>query len=273
MPRLSLNGRDVNYRTNGEGPLVIALHSSSSHGGQWKALSNLISTRFSICAPDFFGYGHSDPLPEDGRPYTWHDLAIVRALLDKYEGPAHIVGHSLGGTIAVRAALSWPERIASLTLIEPVLFNLLEDAKDPRRIEYLDLSQAMMVLFHYGEAEKAARMFVDFWTGEGAFDSLDDQTRDYVVSTIPRVVEDWYGISMLAPGAVTANDLARIQVPMLVLCAENTRASARGITEIVRTAIPHAEYREIPGAGHMSPVTHPQVVNPMIEEFLMRQAG
>ena len=70
-------------------------------------------------APDFHGYDQSEPLPQDGRPYFQHDTAIVNELLDALDAPAHLVGHSLGGTIAVRVALKRPDDVASLTLIEP----------------------------------------------------------------------------------------------------------------------------------------------------------
>ena len=104
MPTLDINGYAVNVRDVGQGPPVILLHSSSSHGGQWKRLSDEICNRFRVLAPDFHGYGQSDPLPQDGQPYFQHDAAIVNALLDSVDTPAHLVGHSLGGTIAVRVS-------------------------------------------------------------------------------------------------------------------------------------------------------------------------
>ncbi|MDA1185055.1 MAG: alpha/beta fold hydrolase [Acidobacteria bacterium] len=86
------------------------------------------------------GYGGSDPLPSDGQPYFRHDAAIVTALIGTFEGPVHLVGHSLGGAIALRSALEHADRVASLTLIEPVLFNLLEETEDSTAAEHLQLS-------------------------------------------------------------------------------------------------------------------------------------
>ncbi len=268
MPNLDLDGAAVNLRDEGQGPPIILLHSSSSHSGQWKPLSDEIRDRFHVLVPDFHGYGQSDPLPQDGRPYFHHDAAIVHELLDSFDAPAHLVGHSLGGTIAACVALSRPGDVASLTLIEPVLFNLLEDAQDPRRGEYVELAHAMPVLVRFGERERAARLFLDFWIGPGGLDGMDDDTRKYIVRTVDRVADDWFGISASAPGALTAADLRRLSVPVLLLCGEKTRASARAITEILREAIPAVEYREIPGAGYMSPVTHPASVNEIIVDFI-----
>ncbi|MCZ6546166.1 MAG: alpha/beta hydrolase [Chloroflexi bacterium] len=271
MPKLDLNGNTVNVRDAGDGPPVILLHSSSSHSGQWKQLSDQISDKFRVLAPDLHGYGKSDPLPTDDRPYFRHDTAIVSMLMGMLDAPVHLVGHSLGGTIAVRSALERPERVVSLTLIEPVLFNLLEESEDPTRTEYLQLAHAMMVLVRFGDRERAARLFLDYWGGPGGLDGMDDDTRGYVVRTIDRVADDWFGISAYAPGALTAADLHAVSSPTLLLCGEKTRSSMRRISAILRKTLPEVEYREIPEAGHLSPITHPARVNEIVIEFLKRR--
>ena len=271
MPKFDLDGSTVNVRDAGDGLPVILLHSSSSHSGQWKQLSDQLCDRFRVLAPDLHGYGQSEPLPTDDRPYFRHDAAIVTMLMGTLDVPAHLVGHSLGGTIAVRSALEHPDRVASLTLIEPVLFNLLEESEDPTRVEYLELAHAMMVLVRFGDRERAARLFLDYWVGPGGLDGMDDDTRDYIVRTIDRVADDWFGISAAAPGALTAAALHAVSSPTLVLCGEKTKSSTRRITEILREALRETEYREIPGAGHLSPTTHPAQVNELIIEFIERQ--
>lgn len=273
MPTLDLDGTAINVRDGGDGPPVILLHSSSSHSGQWKQLSDRLRGRFRVLAPDLHGYGQSDPLPADDRPYFRDDTAIVNMLMDSLDAPAHLVGHSLGGTVAVRATLERPDRVASLTLIEPVLFNLLEETEDPTRVEYLEVAHAMIVLVRFGDREGAARLFMDYWLGPGGLDAMDERTRDYTIRTIDRVADDWFGISAYAPGALTTEDLRAVAPPTLLLCGERTQPSTRRITEILRDALPDAEYREIAGAGHMSPLTHPVPVNEIITEFIERQSA
>ena len=136
---------------------MILLHSSSSHSGQWKQLNNQLYDRFRVLAPDLHDYGQSDPLPTDDRPYFRHDAAIVNMLLGTLDAPEHLVGHFLGGTLAVRSVLEHPDGVTSLTLIEPVLFNLLEESEGPTRVEYLELAHAMMVLVRFGDRERAVR--------------------------------------------------------------------------------------------------------------------
>jgi pimeloyl-ACP methyl ester carboxylesterase len=270
MPQLDLDGSAINYRDVGAGPPVILLHSSSSHSGQWRQLSDAISDTFRVLAPDLHGYGRSDPLRQDGRPYTQQDSAIVHALLDELDAPAHLVGHSLGGSIAGRVAIERSDAVASLTMIEPVFFSLLEEARDPARIEYLEVANAIMALDRFGERERAARLFLDFWIGPDAIDEMDDETREYVVRTVDRVADDWFGVSAAAPGALGVADFSGLSSPTLLVRGEATKASTQAIIEILREAIPQAVYREIPGAGHMSPVTHPALVNEIVIGFIQR---
>ena len=271
MPLMDLDGRQINYRNTGDGPPVILLHSSSSHSGQWKALMDEAGERFQFIAPDLHGYGRSDPLPENGGPYFLHDVAIVEALIGTTGEPVHIVGHSLGGTVAARIALTHPKDVASLTLIEPVLFNLLEEKMDPRRFEYIELAHAMIILDELAENERAAELFLDYWIGPGALDRLDPDKRDYVISTIDRVAADWRGISQHAPGQIMASEFEKASMPTHLICTAETKPAARAVIELLREMIRHAEYSEISGASHMAPATNPEKVNPVILAFLEAQ--
>ena len=210
------------------------------------------------------------PLPDDGQPYFVHDVAMLQAFVDLAGEPAHLVGHSLGGTVAAHAVLARPEQALSLTLIEPVLFNLIEEIGDPRVSDYLELVHAMLVLDRFQEYERSADLFLDYWIGPGALDQLEPETRNYVVGTISRVADDWLGISQHTPGQCRVADFAGISMPTLLVCGERTRPAARAIVECLLKTIPDVEYREIPAAGHLSPITHAEAVNEVIAGFLER---
>ncbi len=59
-------------------------------------------------------------------------------------------------------------------------------------------------------------------------------------------------------------------MPMLLMIGHETTASARAVMRLLVQALPHAEVLEFSGLGHMGPVTHPEIVNPAIEDFLQR---
>ena len=270
MGDLKLTGRRISLREQGLGPTVILLHSSSSHSGQWKALIEALSDRFRLIAPDLHGYGRSDPLPQDGQPFFVHDRALVEAIAGHAEGPVHLVGHSLGGAIALRCVAARPELYASLTVIEPVFFSILEEKNDPEVTEYLRISATVMGLVHLGRTREAAREFVDFWVRRGAYDAMDPATRDYVTDTIGRVRDDWAGCVLAVPGQMRLSDLARIAIPTRILCGTETRGSAKAVVRHLREALPDAEYAEVAGAAHMASAHRPELVNPHIIDFLDR---
>ncbi|MGR3343109.1 MAG: alpha/beta fold hydrolase [Paracoccaceae bacterium] len=270
MEVIKIEGQSISYRTAGAGPLVILLHCSSSHSGQWKALIADLASDFTTVALDFHGYGRSDALPRDGRPFFEHDSAIVTGLVDRFGGSAHLVGHSLGGTIALRVAIRHPELVRSLSLIEPVQFSILEEMGDAERFEYFELVATVDTLVRLKGVRDAARWFVDFWAGDGAFDALDGKTKTYTEQTIGRVTEDSAGLSLRAPGQIRLNDCRALAMPCQIIQGGATRSSTRAICEHLAREIPGVEVEVIPGVGHMAAAVQPDVINPAIIQFLKR---
>ncbi len=266
-----LDGQRIFTRVQGAGPVVVLLHCSASHSGQWAGLMDQLVADFTVLAPDLHGYGRSQSLPQDGQPYYAHDMAIVVELAKRFSSPLHLVGHSLGGTVALQLATNYPDMVASLTVYEPVQFSLLEEAEAPEKVEFQDISTGMTALAQSGKPRAAARLFVDFWVHEGTFDAMDAKTQTYIQGTIDRVVADWQGMWLSQPGQLRIADLAKIAMPCQIIRGGATRASTRRITEILHGQIQHSMLAEISGLGHMGPVSDPDRVNPTIVKFLQAQ--
>ncbi len=225
-----------------------------------------VSDRYRVVAPDLHGYGRSDPLPEDGKPFFVHDAGIVWAFLES-DGPAHIVGHSLGGAVALAAARR-PESILSLTLIEPVLFGLLIEADDPEQSDPLPMARALKAGLDAGRPDEAARAFVAFWSGQAAFDAMPPKVQDYTIKTIARVYAEFEGLQPEVPGALSLSDAKALPMPVHVVLGGATRSSAKAIAELLKKTIRQVEVTEISGAAHMAAVTEPELINPKIAAFL-----
>ena len=272
LQEITVCGQRILYRTAGTGPVVILLHCSSSHSGQWVLLIENLSSDFTVLAPDLHGYGRSDALPDDGRPYFEHDCRMVGALAGKWGAPVHLVGHSLGGTVALHMALKAPELVASLCLIEPVQFSLLEETGAPEQAEFHEISAATTALIEQGKTLQAARQFVDYWVSDGAFDVMDAKTQNYVERTIAGLTREWVGVSLKAPGQIRVGELAGISRPCVIVRGGATRASARAVSEILHQNIAGSRLHVIPDIGHMGAASEPLAVNVKIAGFLRDQA-
>lgn len=254
-------------RETGSGPSVVLLHSSASSSSQWRALMEAQSARFRLLAPDLQGCGKSAPWHFQ-RPLRLDDE--VDRLADVFEsaGPRfHLVGHSFGGAVALKAALRYPERLASLTLFEPVLFAFLKRAapESEGALEIDAISSKTTALLDAGQLEAATESFIDYWMGAGHYASVPEAKRPALQAGMPAVKGHWQALFGEAT-PLAAWD--RLPCRCLLMTGERSRASALGVAALLRQTLPQLQTAAIPGAGHMAPVTHAQAVNRVIADFL-----
>ena len=114
-----------------DAPVVLLLHGLLAGRGEWARQRAALAGRFTLILAEARGHGASAAL--SGRRYALADLvADTLAVLD-HAGVerAHVVGHGLGGATAWELAIGVPERVRSLTLIEPELPAVLDADRDP----------------------------------------------------------------------------------------------------------------------------------------------
>jgi pimeloyl-ACP methyl ester carboxylesterase len=246
------------YLDDGAGAPVILLHCSSGSSSAWTAVIHGLGRGYRTLAPDLLGYGRNSPWPRCADLGPDSELAIVDSLLDACGEPAHLVGHSYGGTVALNAVRRSPRRVASLTLIEPVAFQLLRDADELNDWrEVAALAEQHIALTAQGHDIEAARAFITYWMGSAAWQQMPEAMRDSIVQTRPQVAAEWRLMFALHDDLDT---IAGIHTPTLLICGGRTRKPARRVMEKIRSALPEAHYLEIPDAGHMSPLSHPAEV-------------
>jgi pimeloyl-ACP methyl ester carboxylesterase len=117
MPSVELHGQQVSYEHLGEGPAIVLIHGITSSSRTWRAVLGGLAERHTVIAPDLLGHGRS------GKPRGDYSLGAyasgIRDLLAVLGVPsATIVGHSLGGGIAMQFAYQFPERLDRLVLVD-----------------------------------------------------------------------------------------------------------------------------------------------------------
>ena len=162
-----------------------------------------------------------------------------------------------------------PDRVRSLTLIEPVLFYLLNVGGS--LAEHAEISAVAARVTRYveaGEPEEAARGFIDYWAGPRAYESMADDLQASVTRGMAKVRLEWE--SAFEPCGATIETLAALKFPIQLIVGTKTTAPSAGVMRLLREIWPTARYAEIEGAGHMAPITHASRVNPIIEAFVGR---
>lgn len=116
MKYLDLHGERVAYLDEGSGEVVVLLHGIAGSSQTWRALIGPLSRNYRVIAPDMLGHGNSTKPRSD---YSLGALsALVRDILDELGiAQATIVGHSLGGGIAMQLVYQHPEYVQRLVLI------------------------------------------------------------------------------------------------------------------------------------------------------------
>ncbi|WP_379131371.1 alpha/beta fold hydrolase [Paenibacillus sp. sgz500958] len=131
METVRLEGSDICFKEEGEGEALVLLHGFCGSSEYWEKLVPHLSGRFRVITPDLRGHGSSDaPL----RAYTIEQMADdVLALLDGLELPkVTLLGHSLGGYIALSFAQRHASRLNSFGLIHSTGYPDSEEAKEKR---------------------------------------------------------------------------------------------------------------------------------------------
>lgn len=108
-------------------PMLLLVHGGRDQARSWDFVAERLAGRFHIVAPDLRGHGDSQWSTEG--QYDLADfVADSASVLVELPSPIHVVGHSLGGNIALRLAAIYPERVERLVAIEGLELPLTRDA-------------------------------------------------------------------------------------------------------------------------------------------------
>jgi pimeloyl-ACP methyl ester carboxylesterase len=250
----------------GAGAPVVLLHSSLSSKSQWSALAARLAPRFRVIALDLCGYG-DNAMPVAPEAFTLDDeVRLVAGHVDRLVPPhvrVHVVGHSYGGLVALRFAQRSRGRVASVSMYEPVAFRMLDD-DDAALKEVKRMAACLPGLITAGLRLQAAQVFVDFWSGAGSYGRLSRPAQLAIARNIGKVPLDFQAALSWpeSPSSVRS-----ITVPALLLSGDHSPAIAQGIVRRLTRSLPKRYVGRI-DAGHMGPVTTPDLVNPWIEAFI-----
>jgi len=237
-------------------PCLIAVHCSGADSGQWRGLSAEMGPAFEVLTPNLIGAGNGVTWPGT-HPFTLLDEArTIIDMIDVCRGEVHLVGHSYGGAVVLKAASARPDRVASLFLYEPVPFHILRDlgsAGDRDLAEIEALAGAVTAGLLTGAYQAAAENFVNYWAGAAAWQAMNQGTQAGMIGWLRKAPLEFRAV--LHDDTPLA-DYRRIAGPALVMRGEAANAPCRRMAEALAGQLPCVIQEILPGAGHMGPMTH-----------------
>ncbi|GAA5040855.1 pyruvate dehydrogenase E2 component (dihydrolipoamide acetyltransferase) [Thermocatellispora tengchongensis] len=254
---VEVGGRTISYVRQGEsGDAVVLLHGFGGDLGNWLFTMPALAERHRVYALDLPGHGGSDKSVEPG------DLnSLARTLLGFLAvhgiDRAHLVGHSMGGLVAMAAALRDPRCVASLALIATAGFGTEMNAAYidgfVRATGRRDLTPVLRLLF--ADPDAVTRRLVDDVLKYKRLDGVDAALRLLAGELFPGG----------AQRHVPVDEVARLEIPTLVLWGDRDQIIPPSHAS---RAPAHARIDLIEGAGHSPHIEKPADVNRLLASFL-----
>lgn len=259
---------DVATRVFGQGPRdAFMLHCSLAHSGAWRGVAELLGDRLTMTAMDLPGHGKAAPW--DGVAEI-QGLAVEMALSVLPAGPVDLIGHSFGATVALRLAVEHPERVRSLSLIEPVFFGVAL-ADDPSCAARQEADWAEFAEYwRAGDREGAARAFTQVWGGGSSWEALPEKVTAQMAAQIHLIPAADSALFDDVGGILEKID--RVKVPVGLIEGGNSPWVIAEIAKGLVARLADARRVVVPGAGHMVPMSDPRAVAAAIASVLDRSA-
>jgi pimeloyl-ACP methyl ester carboxylesterase len=181
---------------------------------------------------------------------------------------AHIAGHSAGASIGAQLALDHPEKVHTLTLLEPTLVSL------PLGGEFLKAAAPVFEAYASGDHSGAFAMFVTAASGLEWEDcrALLEQRIPGVVTQSIKDADTFFGVELpaVAEWRFGPEQAAAVRRPVLSVIGADTQPLWVEIAEFLRSSLPHLQECTIDGVGHLLQIQRPEPVAQAIAQFLTR---
>jgi 3-oxoadipate enol-lactonase len=268
VPTAEINGTTYEYLDEGSGPLIVFGHGLLASKEMFRAQIDALADRYRCVSINWPGHGKTT-----WKNDTWtfwelgEDAAALASTLS--DEPAVYVGLSQGGFAFMRLAMSDPDAVRALVL--------LDTSAGPENVDHLDGYKQLAEMLRTGDDEtrrQAAMGASLVLYGETWRNAQPEQMEHELQLMLSHPPEGIY----LAAHAVFDRDdvterLGDISAPTLVVCGEEDASTPPELSRVLAERIPDAELVMIPDAGHHTPIERPEPVTEAIEAFLARIRG
>jgi 3-oxoadipate enol-lactonase len=257
---LQNQGVEIFFEDSGAGPPVVLGHSFLCSGAMWREQVSALHGTFRLINPDFRGHGRSGHIT---RAFSLYDaLSDAIAVLDRLRIERAIwCGLSIGGMVALRAALTHPDRVAGLILLDT-------DAGPETRLhklKYRAMGAGTALVGLRPFLPSIAALMFGATTRRHNPALVQEWKKEVATLHVPSLLHCLEAL-MLRDSLLSR--LGQIDVPALVVVGEEDRSLPPPLARRIHAGLRHSTFALIPAAGHLSSLERPALVTDAIRGFL-----
>ncbi|WP_343243694.1 alpha/beta fold hydrolase [Streptomyces sp. SID13726] len=241
----------LSHETHGEGTDLVLLHGVGLDRGMWSRCLPALAERHRVTLVDLRGHGAS-PAAEPGVSLA----ELAGDVAEVMDGPAHVVGFSLGALVAQQLALSQPELTSALTLVSSVAGRSEEEReavagrRERARQDFAGSARAAV-----------ERWFSEDWRAREP--DLAWSVLTTLLSNDPTSYLACYDVFATADASLWPG-LPGIKAPTVVVTGQDDPGSTPAMTRLLADRIPDARAVIVPGARHLLPLERPHQLTDVI---------
>jgi pimeloyl-ACP methyl ester carboxylesterase len=278
MERASVNGVELEYEVQGSGEPVLLVHGGLLTDENTPLLREpALTDKYMVV--NYHRRGFAGSTHPDGKATIETQVADAAALLEQLGvDRAHVMGHSLGGTISIQLALDHPELVNDLALMEPAImaaFAKLQFTPEEARRSQEQFEQGMArvhEIYASGDARGALMAFLETRAGEAFREVLDWLTTTGEFDQAVRDADTFLSVEMPAAYAwkFTPEEARRLTLPVVSILGQHSPPRAQKVHEILKGWLPQTETLVLDRAEHALPLMDPPGIASKLAEWFAR---
>jgi len=273
LKRIDIGGLELTYIEQGKGPLVVLVHGALGDCRSWSRQAALLAQQYHVISYSR-RHHHLNSSPDGPIDYSYRRhvddlISLIRAL---GFGPAHLVGHSYGATVAALVAMEHPEMVNSLALSEPSLFSILAHSQDRLSVRFHRIAlRVVQKLSENGEQGLAVREYLNIVVGQDVFDGLaleDMLVINQNAHTLGPMLRTYF-----EPTELDHSSAQKFATPTLLITGERSPGIYGAITRELNQCLPTVESVILPKASHVKQMENPESFGVALMDFFATTKG
>ncbi len=252
------DNREIYYRTKGTGPELLFLHGGG--GGHFKEFVEVLSPQYSCTTFDRLGWGRSTHL--DRNTTVEEQVTAIEAVHNSVtSAPVWVFGHSSGGNFALAYALSCPDRVKGIIMVEPALYGIYPPEMKPPEVERMEES---IPLVKQGQLEEGWDGFIEAIFNYRRKPSAPPRTE----ADLERMRSFGYDQPVVITWCPSEAELKQVTQPVLIFEGDRSPSVLRNICHLLDGQLSNSKLTLLEGQNHMMHRRAPKLVAEKLTTFI-----